>query len=63
MRRGGALAKNLKEATDLLAGSEVAREILGKEFVEHYVNTRLWEWRQFEQAVTGWELKRYFELT
>jgi glutamine synthetase len=29
--------------------------------VEHYVRTREWEVRQYEKAVTDWELKRYFE--
>jgi glutamine synthetase len=26
------------------------------------VRTREWEWRQFQDAVTDWELKRYFEI-
>ena len=30
-------------------------------FVDHYVRTREWEVRQYERAVTEWELKRYFE--
>jgi len=30
--------------------------------VDHYVATREWEVRQFERAVTTWELERYFEL-
>jgi len=38
------------------------REILGAEFVDHYVRTREWECRQFEAAVTKWELERYFEI-
>ena len=55
------LPHTLAEATKLLAGSEAARKILGSAFVEHYVRTRDWEVRQFERAVTDWELKRYFE--
>ncbi len=56
------LSKNLGEAAQRIAGSELAREILGADFVEHFANTRLWEWRQYERAVSDWELKRYFEI-
>ena len=41
--------------------ASAAREILGDAFVDHYVRTRDWEVRQYERAVTDWELKRYFE--
>ena len=55
------LPRTLKEATAALKRSKAAREILGEEFVEHYLITRTWEVREFERAVTDWELKRYFE--
>ena len=55
------LPRNLAEATRLFRGSELARCWFGEEFVEHYACTREWEWRQFEKAVTDWELARYFE--
>jgi len=55
------IPRTLKEAVARLAESKVAREILGEDFVDHYVRTREWEVRQFERAVTDWELKRYFE--
>lgn len=55
------LPRTLKEATVWLKASSTAREILGQAFVDHYVRTREWEVRQFERAVTGWELERYFE--
>jgi glutamine synthetase len=45
-----------------LSQSRLAREILGEEMVDHFVTTRLWEWRQFQNAVTDWELRRYFEI-
>ena len=38
-----------------------AREILGEDFVDHYVLSREWEVRQYRAAVTDWELARYFE--
>jgi glutamine synthetase len=56
-----ALPRTLAEASKLLSESRAAKEILGEEFVNHYVMTRDWEVRQYERAVTDWELKRYFE--
>jgi glutamine synthetase len=56
------LPRNLAEATARLEQSELARELLGAEFVEHFVATRKWEWRQWSRAVTSWELQRYFEI-
>ena len=56
------LARNLAASTDLLEGSEFAREYLGEDFVEHYVATRRWEVSEHEKAVTNWERRRYLEL-
>ncbi|HKO93638.1 MAG TPA: glutamine synthetase, partial [Polyangiaceae bacterium] len=55
------LPTSLKSATALLKESQLARTILGAPFVDHYVRTREWEVRQYEKAVTDWELRRYFE--
>ena len=56
------LPRNLKDAVENLKRSKIARELFGEEFVDHYARTREWEWRQFQDAVTDWELKRYFEI-
>lgn len=56
------LPRNLHEAAERLHGSALARELFGAPFVEHFANSRLWEWRQFQQAVSCWELERYFEI-
>jgi glutamine synthetase len=56
------LPRTLQEATARLAESKVARELFGEKFVDHYVATREWEWRKFGDAVTDWELRRYFEV-
>ena len=61
-REGTPLPKNLSEATERFDASELSRELFGAEFVEHFVSTRRWEWRQFGKAVTDWELARYFEI-
>jgi glutamine synthetase len=58
----GVLPGNLWEATQQMKNSAVAKEILGNKFVEHFTQTREWEWRQHLKAVTDWEYKRYFEI-
>ncbi|MGZ3689390.1 MAG: glutamine synthetase family protein [Bdellovibrionota bacterium] len=56
------LPRNLHEATKRLENSKIARELFGEEFVDHFVQSRHWEWRQFQDSVTSWELQRYFEI-
>ena len=56
------LPRTLAEATDRLDDSEIARQILGADFVDHFVATRRWEILQYRKAVTDWELDRYFEI-
>jgi glutamine synthetase len=56
------LPRTLEEATERLAHSKIAREILGDDFVDHFVATRRWEISEFNKAVTSWELERYFEI-
>ena len=60
--KNGTLPKSLKDAVEKMEQSEIAQEIFGAEFVEHFCATRHWEWQQFANSVTDWELKRYFEL-
>ncbi|MCG3166821.1 MAG: Glutamate--isopropylamine ligase [Bacteroidia bacterium] len=60
--KNGTLPRNLAEATEAMKTSILAEELFGKEFVQHFVQTREWEWRQFSKVVTDWELKRYFEI-
>ncbi len=58
----GILPRTLDEATQLMKQSIVAKEILGEKFVEHFTQTREWEWKQHLKAVTDWEYRRYFEI-
>ena len=58
----GILPSTLIEATQQMKGSKVAIELFGSAFVNHFTQTREWEWRQHLKAVTDWEYKRYFEL-
>jgi len=61
-REATRLASNLHDATERMYKSTVARELFGDRFVEHFCNTRRWEWRENEKAVTDWELRRYLEI-
>ena len=56
------LPTTLREASDRLRGSELARTAFGDAFVDHYAATREWEDRESRKAVTDWDLARYFEI-
>jgi glutamine synthetase len=56
-----ALPATLREATDLLDGSKLARRAFGDEVVDFYVHTARHEVKAFDAAVTDWERVRYFE--
>lgn len=42
--------------------AKLAKDTFGAAFVQHFAHSRTWEWRQYQKAVTDWELKRYFEI-
>lgn len=50
---------DLSKGTELLHSSKLARDWLGKEFVDYYEETRFWETEQQRLAVTDWEVDRY----
>ena len=54
--------RTLIETTRNFSQSAIARNWLGDTFVDHFAATREWEWRQWLDAVTDWEMKRYFEI-
>ncbi|MFN8322039.1 MAG: glutamine synthetase family protein [Chitinophagales bacterium] len=58
----GSLPRNLFEATQAMDQSKVARKLFGNDFVNHFTQTRYWEWKQFSRSVTDWETKRYLEI-
>lgn len=58
----GILPGSLKKATVDMKHSDVARELFGETFVNHFIQSREWEYKQFSRAVTDWELKRYLEI-
>jgi glutamine synthetase len=57
-----ALPRTLWDAAQRLRGSQVARELFGDDFVEHFASTREWEEREFRKHISDWELARYFEI-
>lgn len=54
--------RTLIETTRVFKQSTIARDWLGDDFVDHFAATREWEWRQWLDGVTDWELKRYLEI-
>ena len=58
----GILPANLDEATRMMKQSGIAKELFGEKFVDHFIQTREWEWRQHLKSVTDWEFRRYFEI-
>jgi len=58
----GTLPATLYEATQMMKQSSLPKEILGGNFVDHFIQTREWEWKQHLKSVTDWEYKRYFEI-
>ena len=53
---------SLEEALDLLDKSEVAREMLGEDFVQHYIVMKRFEAEKYRQQVSEWEIRRYVEM-
>jgi glutamine synthetase len=56
-----ALPRSLPEATKLLEESQVARDWLGEDFVDHFVEMKKAECEAQMSAVTDWEIARYLE--
>jgi len=56
------LPTTLRDASQALRGSALARDAFGDTFVEHYAATRDWENREFRKTVSDWDLARYFEI-
>ncbi len=54
--------RSLEEALDLLERSQVARQMLGDDFVQHYVLMKRFEVEKYRQQVSEWEVRRYIEM-
>lgn len=56
------IPNNLAQAIEFASTDPRLPKIFGQAFVDHFLETRRQEWRQFQLAVTDWERQRYFEL-
>ncbi|MGE7271900.1 glutamine synthetase family protein [Brevibacillus panacihumi] len=56
------LPSNLVEAITQLDRSEIVRQLLGNEVVEHYMTAARNELNDYFAEVTDWERKKYFEF-
>ena len=54
------LPNTLDEAVAKMKSSTLAAELLGIEFIDHFVRTREWEIAQFDFTQPNWVFKRYF---
>ena len=61
-KQNGTLSRHLGEATQKMKNSKLAVELFGENFVRHFTKSREWEWNEHLNAVSDWELKRYFEI-
>ena len=55
------LPSSLRQAADSFAGSRLARKEFGDAVVDFYVHHARLEFEAFDNAVTDWERRRYFE--
>lgn len=63
---GGGLRRipaTLREAAAAFENSEMLRDALGGEVVEHYARAAAWEQAEHDRCVTDWEVARGFERT
>ena len=56
-----AVAHTFRDAIDLFTNSDFAQESFGRDVVEHYAHFFANEESDYQDAVTDWERRRYFE--
>ena len=60
---GTRLPRDLTEAADRLAGSDLARKVFGATFIDHFVRSRQIEAHRYQSVVSHWEVQRYLEIS
>ena len=53
------LPRSLEEALDVMESSQLVRDTLGEHIFEWFLRNKRAEWRQYQEQVTPWEMKRY----
>ncbi len=56
------LPRNLLEATEHLARSELAKNVLGPVMLNSFLRYKVDEWERYHQSVTDWEVREYLRL-
>jgi glutamine synthetase len=56
------LPKTLSEATDAIAGDELAYKVLGADMHKAFVDFKRAEWDSYHNTVSDWEVARYLRL-
>jgi glutamine synthetase len=59
---GRTLPNDLGAAAGAMAVKGPHWDLLGHDFLRHFLDTRRWEWQQYQRAVTDWETRRYLEI-
>ena len=57
----GFIPQTLRDARETLKNSEMLREALGEDVVDHYCRAAEWELEEFDRVVTDYEVARGFE--
>lgn len=57
----GMIPQNLRDAMATLKSSDMLREAMGDDVVDHYTRAAEWELEEFDRVVTDWEIARGFE--
>jgi glutamine synthetase len=55
------IPKTLREAIETLRQSDMLRDALGEEVLEHYLRAAEWEQSEYDRQVTDYEVQRGFE--
>ncbi len=56
------LPRNLLEATEKLAVSDLAEKVLGPVLLKSFLGYKVDEWERYHQTVTDWEVEEYLRL-
>ncbi|WP_105415593.1 glutamine synthetase family protein [Neorhizobium sp. T25_27] len=55
------IPRTLRDAVELMDGSELLRSAFGDDVIDHYVRAGQWEQEEYDRRVTDWEVARGFE--
>ena len=55
------LPDTLSEAIDEFENSNFVKEKLGAQIFDEYIEAKIIEWNEFNNAITDWEIKKYLE--